>query len=205
MLREERVAFAILTYAALSLVVVAHLRVPRWLPAMLPPERAPLAPFILWVPALAVMWGLLPVIVARALGFGPLALGLGLGRLRGYWPAYGVVYLVALAVVLIATTQPAFTRTYPLVQRDPASWAWSLLLGYWLLYGLQFFFVELFFRGFLLFPLRPRFGDAAIPIMIVPTPWRTSRSRPPRRCSRSGVVRSWDGWRSAPARSGAAS
>lgn len=168
MLREERAGFAVLAYAALSVVIVAHLSTPRWLPGMLPPDRAPLAPFITWVAALAVLWGVLPLIVARALGFGPRRLGLGLGELRGFRAAYGVLYLVALAGVLVATTQPAFLRAYPMVERDPVSWSWSLLLGYWLLYGAQFFFVEFFFRGFLLFSLRPRLGDAAIPVMVVP-------------------------------------
>jgi hypothetical protein len=167
-LREERAPFAVLGYAALALVVAEHLAVPSWLPGILPGRAAPLARFVWWVTELAVLWGVGPLMLARLLGIAPRALGLGLGELRRFLPAYGILYLIALAAVFVAATQTDFLHTYPLIERDPASWSWGLLAGYWLLYTAQFVCVELFFRGFLLFPLRPRFGDAAIAVMVVP-------------------------------------
>lgn len=168
LLREERGAFAVLGYAALALVVVPHLVVPRWLLAQLPAGGVPLARFIWWVAELAVLWVGVPLALARLLGWRPRALGLGAGRLRGVLPAYGVLYAIAFAAVIVAATQTDFLATYPLVERAPASWSWRLLLAYWLLYAAQFVCVEFFFRGFLLFPLRPRIGDAAIAVMVVP-------------------------------------
>lgn len=167
-LREERTAFTVLACAALVIVLDANVETPRWLPVVLPAGLAPLAPFISWVVGLLFLWGVLPFGVARFLGLGPRTLGLGPGALRRFLPACGVLYLIALAGVLIAATQPAFRQTYPMVERDPTTWSWHLLLGFWALYAMQFVFVEFLFRGFLLFPLRPRLGDAAIAVMIVP-------------------------------------
>lgn len=167
-LREERASFAVLGYAALALVLAEHLAVPSRLPGILPAGFRPLARFVWWMTELAVLWGIVPLILARLLGIGPRGLGLGLGALRRVLPAYAVLYLMALGAVLVAVTQADFLHTYPLIERDPASWSWRLLAGYWLLYSAQFVCVELFFRGFLLFPLRPRFGDAAIAVMVVP-------------------------------------
>jgi hypothetical protein len=168
LLRGERIAFAVLGWTALSLIAHAHLTVPRWVPDLLPDAAAPLAPFVWWVAELSLLWGLMPLLIAHALGMRPRTLGLGVGRLRTLLPAYAVLYVVACVGVLIAATQPAFLETYPFVSRDTGVWSWRVLLGFWLLYAAQFVCVEFLFRGFLLFPLRPRLGDAAIPVMIVP-------------------------------------
>src|SRR5690606_7929149 len=65
--------------------------------------------------------------------------------------------------------QEGFTRIYPMLKPWYAEhWTWAVLLGWWLLYGVQFFCVEFFFRGFMLFTLEERFGMSAVAVMIVP-------------------------------------
>ncbi len=167
-LRGERVAFAVLGWTALAIVADVQLTMPSWVPRQLPDGAAPLASFVWWVAELGVLWGVVPLLIARAFGMRPGAVGLGIGRLRAVLPTYGALYVIACVGVLFAATQPAFLDMYPLIPRDAGVWSWRLLLGYWLLYAAQFVCVEFLFRGFLLFPLRPRLGDAAIPVMIVP-------------------------------------
>jgi membrane protease YdiL (CAAX protease family) len=86
--------------------------------------------------------------------------------------ADGWVYLVMVAVmaplVLFFSRTPQFQETYPFYRTTPGSWFWPGLLLWELLYAVQFFCLEFFFRGFLVHGLRHRFGAYAIPVMTVP-------------------------------------
>jgi len=98
------------------------------------------------------------------------------GRLRDYGletagflrhlPLYGVLFLLVLPFVVGASFDAAFQAKYPFYARAGRSalhfFAWELL------YALQFFSLEFFFRGFLLQTLRPAMGLLAIPVMVVP-------------------------------------
>jgi len=97
-------------------------------------------------------------------------------RLRDYFislrsffthlPVYFGLFLIVLPAVIIASQTSSFNLTYPFYKWANRSafdlWAWELL------YALQFFSLEFFFRGFMLRALAPRMGSAAIFVMVVP-------------------------------------
>ncbi len=90
--------------------------------------------------------------------------GLGLGHLRPHLKVYAVLPAVMVPVVWFASAQPAFYNFYPMYN-PPSLRLWIL---YEFVYFFQFFAVEFFFRGLLLFRLERRFGLMAVWIMLVP-------------------------------------
>jgi len=73
-------------------------------------------------------------------------------------PATGLVYWVSF--------WPEFQAIYPFYQH--AGRSWLDLIAWELLYGLQFFSLEFFFRAFMLETLRRPLSYGAIPIMVIP-------------------------------------
>jgi membrane protease YdiL (CAAX protease family) len=136
-----------------------------------PGTRAPwwgvLLPWAWWTGGMLVLWVAVPMVAAYHMG----VLGQGLS-VRGVLPklwVYGVLFLIVLVGVWWASTQEGFTRTYPMLKPEYAqTWCWAVLLSWWGIYALQFFAVEYFFRGWMLFTLERRFGMAAIGVMLVP-------------------------------------
>lgn len=92
-------------------------------------------------------------------------------KLRGAF-ADGWVYLVLFAIagptIFLVSAEAGFQETYPFYHLEygerlwPNFWIWEVL------YFLQFFGVEFFFRGFLLHGTKHRFGAYAIFVMMVP-------------------------------------
>jgi membrane protease YdiL (CAAX protease family) len=90
-------------------------------------------------------------------------------RLRGFL-SHAWIYIVCLAVVVpavfIVASQPDFGNYYPFYKKSSRSWfdfvVWEAL------YVLQFFALEVFFRGFWLNTLRRSMGSTAIFAMTVP-------------------------------------
>jgi membrane protease YdiL (CAAX protease family) len=90
-------------------------------------------------------------------------------RVRGFlshlW-IYGLCLAVVIPTMLIVASQPDFGTYYPFYKGSSRSW-WDLIV--WeLMYGAQFFALELFFRGWMLGALRRSMGSAAIFVMAVP-------------------------------------
>ncbi len=87
------------------------------------------------------------------------------GFFRHFW-VYAGLFLAMLPVLIIASRWAANQNIYPFYPLSGRSWfdlcAWELA------YGLQFFALEFFFRGFLLQGLRKWVGYAAVFIMLVP-------------------------------------
>jgi membrane protease YdiL (CAAX protease family) len=81
-----------------------------------------------------------------------------------------VVYLSIFAVmaagIVVASRSPSFQAMYPMYQQ--AGRSWFDLVVWELAYGLQFFALEFFFRGFMLHSLRRVLGYGAIFVMAVP-------------------------------------
>jgi membrane protease YdiL (CAAX protease family) len=95
-------------------------------------------------------------------------LDLGL-RTRGFlkhaW-IYGLCLAVVVPLVVIASFTPDFASYYPFYKK--ASRSWVELITWEVLYLVQFFGLELFFRGFMLTTLRKSVGSSAIFAMCVP-------------------------------------
>lgn len=87
------------------------------------------------------------------------------GFVRHLW-IYGLLFLIVLPAVVMVSYTPAFQHTYPFY--DLAGRSWFDLLAWEGLYGLQFFALEVFFRGFMIHPLRRSMGTNAVFCMAVP-------------------------------------
>ena len=109
-----------------------------------------------------------PLFVWKALFPKDSLLDMGL-RTRGFmkhlW-IYAVCLTIVVVAMLILATQPEFLNYYPFYKKSSRSWfdfmAWQGM--YWM----QFFALELFFRGWMLAALRRTMGMAAIFVMVVP-------------------------------------
>ncbi|MDP9035788.1 MAG: CPBP family intramembrane metalloprotease [Myxococcota bacterium] len=90
-------------------------------------------------------------------------------RTRGFFK-HAWIYALFLAVVLptmvVVSRQPDFGNYYPFYKNSSRSW--YDLLSWEAMYFVQFFALEMFFRGFWLGALRRSFGSGAIFAMAVP-------------------------------------
>ena len=80
-------------------------------------------------------------------------------------PIYLLLFLPVLASVYVVSFRPEFLKTYPFYH-FPASIEHLLLWE--LMYGIQFFALEFFFRGFMLVEWRERIGWRAVMVMMIP-------------------------------------
>jgi membrane protease YdiL (CAAX protease family) len=121
-----------------------------------------------WVFARVLGYVLVPFPLWKLLFPNDSLLDMGL-RIRGFgkhvW-IYGLCLAVVVPVMLIVASQPDFGTYYPFYKQSSRSWfdflAWEAI--YWL----QFFALELFFRGFMLGAMRQTLGASAIFVMAVP-------------------------------------
>jgi membrane protease YdiL (CAAX protease family) len=92
-------------------------------------------------------------------------------RIRGtakYWRIYGVLLLILVPCVLLASYSSEFQAKYPFYRLRPGESLWPWLWSWELLYALQFASLEFFFRGFMVHGLAPRLGYASVFAMVVP-------------------------------------
>ena len=121
-----------------------------------------------WVIARVLGYVVLPFPLWKILYPKDSLLDLGL-RIRGFsrhlW-IYGVCLVVVVPAMLVVAHQPDFGNYYPFYKLSSRSW-FDLLI--WeAIYFIQFFALELFFRGFVIGTLRRTLGAAAIFAMAVP-------------------------------------
>jgi len=89
----------------------------------------------------------------------------GRGFLDHIW-IYGLCLAIVLPLMLLVSTQPDFGSYYPFYKTASRSWLDFLLWE--ALYWLQFFSLELFFRGWMVGALRHTMGAGAIFAMALP-------------------------------------
>jgi membrane protease YdiL (CAAX protease family) len=92
--------------------------------------------------------------------------GLTLRGVARHLPLYLLLFLFVLPLVWFASRDEAFLRTYPFA--DSARDGLTQLVIWEILYGLQFFALEFFFRGFTIFGLERKLGMSSIFVMAVP-------------------------------------
>lgn len=113
--------------------------------------------FFLVIPAFVVrLWHREPL---SSVGFSPA----GVGR---HLPVYLLLFAVMVPVLLLAAKRPDFQSTYPFVSR--AARDNGVLLVWEAAYVLQFFALESFFRGYLLFTTAKIAPRAAIALVAAP-------------------------------------
>jgi membrane protease YdiL (CAAX protease family) len=111
---------------------------------------------------------LLPLgVIVLVLRSRPGEFGYRVRGLAGHLPAYGLLFLVMVPLIVWASSQAAFQATYPFHHQavEGGMQFWVYELGYWV----QFVALEAFFRGYVLFGLAPAFGAVnAVLMMTVP-------------------------------------
>ena len=162
-----------LVYTAVALTVLEY----HWLPFRVEarwaglPYGSGLAPSLqaglAWAGATTVAFLVLPLaFVLASHREPPSSIGFshrGLGR---HLPVYLGLYLVMLPAVLVVAERADFRATYPFVAEARGSL--EAFVTWELAYLAQFFALEAFFRGYLLFTLERAMGRLAICAMAVP-------------------------------------
>lgn len=189
---ETRLA-ALLVWTAVALVAVEFLFLPlrtvRLFPelaaslapgyvfgssANAPPEvvrSAPwwgiLAPLGWWVAGKFVLCIWVPAVILTRDGKRPFSIQLP-WTWSAWWP-YLLLAALMLPLLAVASTQPGFLSTYPMVRSaQTGAWSWTVLLLYWGCYAMILFSVEFLFRGVLLFGLESRLGINAVFVSVIP-------------------------------------
>jgi membrane protease YdiL (CAAX protease family) len=95
--------------------------------------------------------------------------GLRFGHERGSWQILAACVLVMLPLVYLMSLTEGFAAKYPFLQiYNGEPYLGTTLLAWELIYFLQFFGLEFFFRGFLVHSLKPSLGLYSIIVMTVP-------------------------------------
>lgn len=137
-------------------------------------EYQRLGEYVYWVGFRVLFFFVLPAL---------LILGLPGERLREYGlsfkgffkhlPVYGILFLIVLPAVIAVSFTDSFANHYPFYKPwqnalHPRGLFWHDFLIWEVLYMLQFFSLEFFFRGFLLHALKRSLGAYAVFVMAVP-------------------------------------
>jgi uncharacterized protein len=166
--RANQNIIVLLAYVALAVSLVEFIFLPFRLRQWWHGDNL-LAPQAWWTGGTVLLWVVLPLLFAWWRGVKPSELGLGIKPLRDSLWIYALLFALMLPALLWASTQASFLATYPLIRpQHPAQWAWSVLLPFWVMYAVQFFAVEFFFRGLIVFRLEARFGLSAIAVSTIP-------------------------------------
>lgn len=124
-------------------------------------------PYVWWgLTSLVLRVGVPLLVIMVILRESPRSWGFRIEGIARHLPAYALMYVAMLPVLLWVSSFDSFSTYYPFYDRAVEGG-----IGFWMYeigYGLQFVGVEAFFRGFLLFGLYPRFGPSAIAVMVVP-------------------------------------
>jgi membrane protease YdiL (CAAX protease family) len=121
-----------------------------------------------WVFARVLGYVLVPLPLWKLLFPKDSLLDMGL-RTKGFFShlwIYGLCLAVVVPAMLIVSSQPDFGTYYPFYKLSSRSW--FDFLTWEAIYFLQFFALELFFRGWILGALRKNFGAGAVFVMAVP-------------------------------------
>jgi membrane protease YdiL (CAAX protease family) len=169
---DRRSALA-LVYTAVVLTFLEYVWLPYRIEARLqglPPEYGPppsLEAGLQWAAATFTAFLIVPLVIVVAVHRErPSSIGWRFGGLGKHILVYVALYLVMVPAILFAAQRADFLNVYPFVadaRRDLNTFLW------WELgYLTQFFALEAFFRGYLLFTLERAMGKLAIFVMVVP-------------------------------------
>ena len=122
-----------------------------------------------WGLNLFIFYALVPMIVIKFI-FNEKLTDYGL-RLKGAYKGYQlyvILLLVMIPLVLYFSRTESFQSRYPFLKIHTKEDVQNKLWKWEIIYACQFFALEFFFRGFVLFGLKPRFGIYAVFIMTIP-------------------------------------
>lgn len=179
---DRRAVFALI-YAAIGLTCITYFKNPAYLAAIL--SRTPFAEIgaraaepaennlyglIWWVAVSVTFYFIVPAVFVTAVQKRLLSeVGLALGLEHGFASLLVKCVAIMLPIVYLMSLTEGFSAKYPFLRvynGDP--YLSTTLLIWELVYFLQFFGLEFFFRGFLLHSLKPSLGLYSILVMTVP-------------------------------------
>ncbi len=137
-------------------------------------EYQRLGEYVYWVGFRVVFFFVLPALLIVSLpGERLREYGLSFKDFWKHLPIYGILFLIVLPAVIAVSFTDSFANHYPFYKpwqnaAHPRGLGWHDLLIWEVLYMLQFFSLEFFFRGFLLHSLKRSLGAYAVFVMAVP-------------------------------------
>ena len=126
-------------------------------------------PDLWWAVGCILLYLVVAALVAR-FAFGMRLADCGV-RLKGVLktlPIFFILYLLMLPLVIFVSGDPSFRNQYPFPKPYGGEWTIGQFALWETAYGVQFFALEFFMRGFFLFALWDKLGYNAIFVMIVP-------------------------------------
>ncbi len=123
---------------------------------------------LLWSLSCFIGFFILPLLLIRFISVSNLrAHGLNLNGFKEHLKIYMGLYFLMLPLIFFAAMQPEFRNTYPFIPEAKRSV--EMFLIWEIAYVVQFFALESFFRGYLLFTLERHMEKwTAIGVMLVP-------------------------------------
>lgn len=179
---DRRALFALL-YAAVGLTCITYLKNPEYLAAILAntryaaigenaahPADNNLHALIWWVFVSMVFYFVVPALFVKFVQKRKFTeIGLALRIEHGFWKLLAVCVGIMLPIVYLMSLTASFAAKYPFLKVFNGDPYFSTTLLVWeLVYFLQFFGLEFFFRGFLVHSLKPSIGFYSIFAMTVP-------------------------------------
>jgi hypothetical protein len=179
---DRRAVFA-LVYGAIGLTCIAYLKNPWYLQKLLAstplawvgdeaasPTHNNLYALIWWVTVSVFFYFIVPATIVRLVQKHSLTqVGLAHRIEPGFARLLAVCIAVMLPLTYLMSLTSGFSAKYPFLQvYDSAPYLSSTLLIWELVYFLQFFGLEFFFRGFMVHSLKPSLGPYSIFVMTVP-------------------------------------
>ena len=141
-----------------------------WARAINDSESTNLGLLAYWVVISVLFYFVVPAIVLKTVFKTPLSeFGLNVRIERGSLKLLLQCGAVMLPLVYLMSLTPGFAAKYPFLKiYDGSPYLSSTLLIWEMIYFVQFFGLEFFFRGFLLHSLKPALGIYSIFVMMVP-------------------------------------
>lgn len=179
---DGRAVFA-LVYAAVGLTCIAYFKDATYLRAILgntpwastgveaaEPTTHNLYGLVWWVFVSVFFYFVVPAIWVRFVQGRALSeIGLKFQIEEGFWKLLAVCISIMLPLVYAMSLTASFSEKYPFLRFYGADAPLGSVLLIWeLVYFLQFFGLEFFFRGFLVHSLKPSLGIYSIFVMTVP-------------------------------------
>lgn len=179
---DRRAVFA-LVYAAIALTCITYLKSPEYLNAIL--SKTPLAAIgeeavnspknnlyalVWWVFVSVSFYFVIPALYVKFVEKRKLIeIGLAPKAEKLFLKLLCICIAIMLPIVYALSLTASFSAKYPFLKVYNGDPYWSSTLLVWeMVYFLQFFGLEFFFRGFLVHSLKPALGVYSIFIMTVP-------------------------------------
>jgi uncharacterized protein len=179
----DRRVIVVLCYTAFGLTCIFYLKQQDWIANLLSGTRfrefgnwianSPdnnLPGLAWWVGVVTVFYFFIPVLIIKLVWKQDLSdYGLRFGSERGFWKLLAAGIAVMLPLTYLMSLTSGFAAKYPFLQiYNGEPYLGTTLLAWELIYFLQFFGLEFFFRGFLVHSLKPSLGLYSIFVMTVP-------------------------------------